>query len=100
MLADQRANALAAFAAMRGEIVAFDARRLGRSFRVPMFFFQGERDLYTTTDEVRDYAASIDAPQKMLALVPNAGHSAFLLSDALLELLLAHVRPLALAAER
>lgn len=100
VLGDQRANALSAFAEMRAEILAFDASRLERSFRVPMFFFQGERDLYTTTDEVRDYVASIDAPQKRLALVPNAGHSAFLLSDALLELLLAHVRPVALAAER
>ena len=99
-LGDPRANAFAAYEAMRGEILRFDARRLGLSFRVPMFFFQGEQDLYTTTDEVRDYVAAIDAPQKMLALVPHGGHSAFLLSDALLELLLAHVRPIAVAAER
>ncbi len=99
VLGDQRGNALAAYEEMRAEIVGFDVRRLGRSFRVPMFFFQGEHDLYTTTDEVADYVATIDAPQKMLALVPNAGHSAFLLSNALLELLLAHVRPVALAAE-
>jgi pimeloyl-ACP methyl ester carboxylesterase len=100
VLGDQRANAFTAYERMRAEILAFDAHRLGRSFRVPMFFFQGEQDLYTTTDEVRDYVAAIDAPRKMVALVPNAGHAAFLLSDALLELLLAHVRPVALAAER
>jgi hypothetical protein len=65
-----------------------------------MFFFQGEQDLYTTTDEVRDYVAWIDAPRKLLALVPGAGHSAFLLSGALLELLLAQVQSVALATER
>ena len=99
VLGDPRANALAAYKKMRADIVGFDARRLGRSFRVPMFFFQGEQDLYTTTDEVSGYVEAIDAPQKMLAFVPNAGHSAFLLSDALLALLLTHVRPVALAAE-
>jgi proline iminopeptidase len=100
VLGDQRANALAAFKKMRAEILAFDARRFGHSFRVPMFFFQGEQDLYTTTDEVSDYVEAIDAPHKLLVLVPGAGHCAFVLSDALLELLRAHVLPLALDAER
>jgi proline iminopeptidase len=100
LLGDPRANALAAYDKVRADIVSFDARRLGRSFHVPMVFFQGEQDLYTTTDEVRDYVAWVDAPRKQLALVPGAGHSAFLLSGVLLELLLAHVRQLALAAGR
>jgi pimeloyl-ACP methyl ester carboxylesterase len=99
-LGDPRALATAAYDKLRADIVTFDARRLGRTFRVPMLFFQGEHDLYSTTDEVRDYVAALDAPHKLLALVPGAGHSAFLLSGALLELLLAHVRPLALEAER
>jgi pimeloyl-ACP methyl ester carboxylesterase len=98
-LGNPREVALAAYDKLRADIVRFDARRLGPSFRVPMFFFQGEDDVYSVTDAVRDYVAAIDAPRKLLALVPGGGHSAALLSGALLELLLAHVRPLALEAE-
>jgi hypothetical protein len=64
-----------------------------------MFFFQGEHDLYSVTDDVRDYVAEIDAPRKLLALVPGAGHSALFATGAMLELLLAHVRPVALEAD-
>jgi pimeloyl-ACP methyl ester carboxylesterase len=98
-LGDPRTLALAAYDKLRADIVSFDARRLGRSFRVPMFFFQGEDDVYSTTDEVCDYVAEIDAPRKLLAFVPGAGHSAGLLGRAMLELLLAHVRPVVLEAE-
>jgi pimeloyl-ACP methyl ester carboxylesterase len=99
-LGDPCALSLAAYDKLRADIVSFDARRLGRSFRVPMFFFQGEHDMYSITDAVGDYVAEIDAPRKLLALVPAAGHSAVFLSGAMLELLLAHVRPLAVEAER
>jgi pimeloyl-ACP methyl ester carboxylesterase len=98
-LGDPRALSLAAYDKLRADIVSFDARRLGRSFRVPMFFFQGEHDLYSVTDDVRDYVAEIDAPRKLLALVPGAGHSALFATGAMLELLLAHVRPVALEAD-
>jgi len=99
-LGNPRALSLVAYDKLRPDIVSFDARRLGRSFRVPMFFFQGELDAYTVTDVVRDYVAEIDAPLKLLALVPGAGHSTIFTSGALLELLLEHVRPLADAAQR
>jgi len=99
-LGDPRALSLAAYDELRADIVSFDARRLGRSFRVPMFFFQGEHDAYSVTDPVRDYVAEIDAPRKLLALVPSAGHSTIFTSDALLGLLVAHVWPAALEAER
>jgi pimeloyl-ACP methyl ester carboxylesterase len=98
-LGDPRALALAAYDKLRAEIVAFDARRLGGIFRVPMVFFQGEHDMFTVTPDVRDYVDAIAAPHKLLAVVPDAGHSTFLMSAALLALLLEHVRPLAVAAE-
>lgn len=97
-LGDPRALALAAYDKLRADIVGFDARRLGRTFRVPMFFFQGEHDMFTVTPDVRDYVEEIDAPRKLLATVPEAGHSTFLMSAALLALLLEHVRPLEVAA--
>jgi len=100
VLGDPRALATAAYDQLRAEIVTFDARRLGRSFRVPVFFFQGEHDAYSVTDAVRDYVAWIDAPRKLLAVVPGAGHSLMFAAELLQELLLAHVRPIAPDAER
>jgi len=99
-LGDPRALAFAAYDKLRADIVGFDARRLGSTFQVPMFFFQGEHDMFTVTPDVRDYLDEIDAPHKLLALVPEAGHGTFLMSAALLTLLLEHVRPYAVAAER
>ncbi len=99
-LDDPRALATAAYDELRAEIVTFDARRLGRSFRVPMFFFQGEQDAYSVTEAVRDYVAWIDAPRKLLAVVPGAGHSLIFAGELLLERLLADVRPVVLEAER
>jgi pimeloyl-ACP methyl ester carboxylesterase len=97
---DPRALAFAAYDKLRPDIVSFDARRWPRRFDVPMFFFQGEHDMFTVTPEVRDYVDEIEAPLKLLALVPDAGHATFLMSEALLGLLLEHVRPLATAADR
>ena len=69
-------------------------------FRVPLYFFQGEQDTYTVTAEVCDYLEEIEAPRKLLAILPDAGHSTFLASAALLAQLLEHVRPIAMEAER
>jgi pimeloyl-ACP methyl ester carboxylesterase len=100
VLGDPRALATAAYDKLRAELTSFDARRLGRAFRVPMFFFQGEHDAYSVTDAVRDYVAEIDAPRKLLEVVPGTGHSLMFAAAALLEPLLAHARPVALAAEQ
>jgi pimeloyl-ACP methyl ester carboxylesterase len=99
VLGDPRTLATAAYDKLRAEIVCFDALRLGRVFRVPMFFFQGEHDAYSVTDAVADYLASIEAPCKLLAIMPDAGHSMVFAGGALGELLAAHVRPAALEAE-
>lgn len=88
-----RARATAVYDALRPEIVAFDGRRLGRTFGVPMFFLQGENDLFTVTSEVRAYAQWIEAPMKRFVELEGAGHSTFLLSSELLRLLDLHVRP-------
>jgi pimeloyl-ACP methyl ester carboxylesterase len=100
VLGDPRALATAVYEKLRAEIVGFDARRLGRVFRMPMVFFQGEHDAYSVTDAVADYVAWIDAPRKLLAIVPDVGHSMVFAGSALRELLAEHVRPAALDAER
>jgi pimeloyl-ACP methyl ester carboxylesterase len=92
---DARAVALAAYSKMRNEIVAFDARRLGLDFAVPMFFFQGDHDVHTVTSEVEAYAGEVRAPQKAFALIEGGGHSAVFMRDEFLRLLMRYVQPLA-----
>jgi pimeloyl-ACP methyl ester carboxylesterase len=88
-----RARATAVYDALRPEIVAFDGRRLGRNFDVPMFFFQGEQDLFTVTSEVRAYAEWLEAPVKRFVELKGAGHSTFLMPHELLRLLDLYVWP-------
>lgn len=92
---DPRALGAATFGKLWPEIAAFDARALGLGFDVPMFFFQGERDLHMVTSEVQAYAAEIRAPRKAIELIKGAGHMSSFLRDDLLALLERHVLPLA-----
>jgi pimeloyl-ACP methyl ester carboxylesterase len=84
-LPDPRVRGLAAYAALRAEIAAFDAWTLGTRFEVPMVFLQGEHDTYTPTAEVAAYAAALRAPAVRLEIVPGGGHSAVFLRAAMLE---------------
>ena len=69
----------------------------GSKFEIPLFFFQGEDDLWTSPDVVRDYLPLIDAPHKELVLFPRDGHHAIEVSgDRFHEQLNARVRPLAM----
>jgi pimeloyl-ACP methyl ester carboxylesterase len=84
---DPRERGAAAYAALRGEIAAFDARALGARFETPLAFVQGEHDLYTATAEVAAWAAGLDAPAVRLEIVSGGGHSAVFLRDAFLKAL-------------
>ena len=86
-------RAFAAYTALRAEIVVFDARRLGLSFSVPMFFLQGADDLFTVTAEVAAYAAEIAAPHVELVQIEGSGHATLFLRNELLALLVSRVRP-------
>jgi pimeloyl-ACP methyl ester carboxylesterase len=97
-LPDGRARGAAAYAALRGEIAAFDAWALGLEFNVPMVFLQGDQDHYTPTAEVGAYAAALQAPRVRLELIEGGGHSAVFLRDAFLDALLRYVRPLVATA--
>jgi proline iminopeptidase len=95
---EPRARSFAAYAALRAEIVAFDARRLGYAFVVPMFFLQGADDVFTVSSEVQAYAAELVAPQVEYVRIAEAGHAALLLRHELRALLEQHVRPILSAA--
>jgi len=93
-LHDAHAVAMAAYSALRNELMRFDARGLGLAFDVPLFFFQGDGDAYTVTSEVQGYEAELHAPTKRIAPLEGGGHSAVFLRDEFLDLLKRHVRPL------
>jgi pimeloyl-ACP methyl ester carboxylesterase len=80
---------------MFAELMAFDARRLGGRFEVPLFLFQGETDVITLTSLATEYFQEVQAPTKGLALIPDAGHfAAFTQPDRFLAELRTQVRPL------
>lgn len=88
---DQRALAMAAYAAVRDDLMAFKARELG-AIATPMVFLQGSLDVYSVSSEVDAYAREIGATY---VAVEGGGHSAMFMVAEMLALLVAHVRPLA-----
>jgi len=92
-LGDVRTEAMAAYTAVRSDLVSFDARSLGLDFAVPMFFLQGDADAITVSSEVRDYAADVRAPVKAFVSLDGGGHSVWFMRDAFLKALNEHVRP-------
>jgi pimeloyl-ACP methyl ester carboxylesterase len=85
-------------AQMLDQLKAYDARRLGTRFEVPLFLFQGKTDVITLTDLATEYFDEVEAPAKGLALIEDAGHfAAFTQPERFLAELVTQVRPLALA---
>lgn len=80
------------------EVAQFDARRIGGRFSVPIFIFQGDRDLYTPGEPTERYLSEVEAPLKDIAVLPGGGHDALLtMPDAFLRELRNRVRPRVLA---
>jgi pimeloyl-ACP methyl ester carboxylesterase len=73
----------------------FDARTLGRDFRLPMFFFQGDEDDCAPAQLVEDYARWIRARRTLYQAIPGGGHNVNLRDRRFIELINQHVRPLA-----
>lgn len=88
---DQRALAMAAYAAVRDDLMAFKARDLG-AIATPVVFLQGTADVYSVSSEVEAYAREIGATY---VPVEGGGHSAMFMVGEMLARLVAHVRPLA-----
>jgi pimeloyl-ACP methyl ester carboxylesterase len=76
--------------------MAFDARRLGMRFELPIVVIQGEEDVMTPTPLVREWLDQVDAPKKDLVLL-KAGHLSMMTAPGpYLDALTGHVRLLAL----
>jgi len=73
----------------------------GTRFDLPLFFFQGEDDLWTSTEVVEEYLPVLQAPHKEIVRFADVGHHAVEVSGAqFLAELNARVRPLALQEQR
>jgi pimeloyl-ACP methyl ester carboxylesterase len=78
------------------EFSRYDAWQQGTQFEIPMFVFQGENDVLTSTKLARSYYDDMVAPLKAMRLIADAGHfAAFLQPERFLDQLLTLVRPLA-----
>jgi len=88
---DVREVAFRTYQQLRPEYLAFDAWQLGLSFAVPMIFIQGDRDLYSPTEDVRDYVDAITAPRKELAVLEGGGHSCVFMREPFLREMKARV---------
>jgi pimeloyl-ACP methyl ester carboxylesterase len=76
--------------------MAFDAHKLGRSFRTPIFIIEGESDVMTPSELAEEWVSAIEAPQKAFVPIQGASHLAFVTApDTYLTELLGRVRPLA-----
>lgn len=81
------------------ELMAFDLKKIGLQFEVPVFIFQGDKDILTPTELAEAYYEEIEAPYKEFVLIKNAGHLAcFARADQFLEELIGRVRSLALTS--
>jgi pimeloyl-ACP methyl ester carboxylesterase len=58
------------------EIAQYDAWAQGTRFELPIFFFQGETDVLTTSSMARALFNDIVAPIKQMELIPGTGHFA------------------------
>lgn len=60
------------------ELMSFDLRTYGISYQVPVYYVLGENDQQTPIEISMKYFEEIQAPEKKLYLIPNAGHLAML----------------------
>ncbi|MCM1038847.1 MAG: alpha/beta hydrolase [Ruminococcus sp.] len=57
-----------------GELMAFDLRKKGSDYRVPVYYVLGENDQQTPVELGTAYFEEITAPDKKLYLIKDAGH--------------------------
>lgn len=74
-----------------------DLPATAKTFAVPFFVIQGRDDVMTPTQAAVDYFNGVTAPTKQLVVIPDAGHFAFMTSQAFLAALVDTVRPVAVA---
>lgn len=57
------------------ELMSFDLRAKGDCYEVPVYYVLGENDCQTPTQISMKYFEELQAPDKMLYLIPDAGHA-------------------------
>lgn len=81
--------------------MAFSARKLGTSFKTPIFIIEGESDVMAPPQLADEWLKSIEAPQKAFVPIKDGGHLIFATAaQTYLAELLARVRPLAVGSPR
>lgn len=76
-------------------ILKYKVTDRGSTFGLPLYFFLGEQDLWTSPDVVKEYLPLLQAPHKEIVLFPNVGHHAVEVSgERFLSELNQRVRPL------
>lgn len=63
---------------LRWLVDEFDVRNYGTSYQVPVYYILGESDWVTPTVMAQDFFATIEAPQKDLVVIADAGHNTML----------------------
>jgi pimeloyl-ACP methyl ester carboxylesterase len=58
------------------KIAQYDAWAQGTRFELPIFIFQGETDVLTTSSMARALFNDVVAPIKQMELIPDTGHFA------------------------
>lgn len=82
-----------ALGAVYPEMSTVELDRLGLEFEVPVFVFQGERDLEAPASLAREFVDAIQAPAKGFEVIRGAGHATAFFPEELLALLNTRVRP-------
>ena len=76
-------------------ILKYKVTDRGSTFGLPLYFFCGAEDSWTSPEVVKDYLPRLTAPHKEIVLFPNVGHHAVeVSSERFLKELNARVRPL------
>ncbi|MDE6846393.1 MAG: alpha/beta hydrolase [Lachnospiraceae bacterium] len=57
------------------ELMAFDLKKKENRYRVPVYYVLGEKDCQTPVEISIKYFENLEAPDKKLYLIPNAGHA-------------------------
>ncbi len=57
------------------ELMSFDLRKSGSCYQVPVYYVLGEKDNQTPIEISRRYFEDVQAPDKKLYLIPDAGHA-------------------------
>ncbi len=61
----------------------FDLNTYPAEYQVPLYYIVGEQDWQTPAALTQDYVRSINAPEKKLYIIPNAGHMTMIDQPAL-----------------